>query len=81
MGLSVSPLVAPACLVLFDPDPQGGVRHQRQSGMPAHRGMGVWELLSVMFLMAKSVFGPAGLVAAPLMYAYLKKELEAAQLV
>ena len=40
----------------------------------------VWELLSVMFV-AESVFGPAGLVAAPLMYAYLKKELEAAHLV
>jgi predicted PurR-regulated permease PerM len=30
---------------------------------------------------AESVFGPAGLVAAPLFYAYLKKELEASRLV
>ena len=33
--------------------------------------MGVWELLSVMFV-AEAVFGPAGLVAAPPFYAYLK---------
>jgi predicted PurR-regulated permease PerM len=42
--------------------------------------MGVWELLAVMFVM-EAVFGPAGLVAAPLFYAYLKKELVAARLV
>ena len=34
--------------------------------------MGVWELLSVMFG-GRGRFGPAGLVAAPLCYAYLKK--------
>ena len=38
--------------------------------------MGVWELLSVMFVM-EAIFGPAGLVAAPLFYAYTKKELQA----
>jgi len=37
----------------------------------------VWELLAVMFVM-EAVFGPAGLVAAPLFYAYAKKELQAA---
>ena len=42
--------------------------------------MGVWELLTVMFV-AEAIFGPAGLVAAPLFYAYLKKELAAAGLV
>jgi predicted PurR-regulated permease PerM len=42
--------------------------------------MSVWELLAVMFV-AEAVFGPAGLVAAPLYYAYLKKELQAASLV
>ena len=42
--------------------------------------MGVWELLSVMFV-AEAIFGAAGLVAAPLFYAYLKKELFAARLV
>jgi predicted PurR-regulated permease PerM len=40
--------------------------------------MGVWELLAVMFVM-EAVFGPAGLVAAPLFYAYAKKELQAAE--
>jgi len=30
---------------------------------------------------AEAVFGPAGLVAAPLFYAYLKKELVSAQLI
>ena len=38
------------------------------------------ELLAVMFV-AEAVFGPAGLVAAPLFYAYLKKELQAGGLV
>jgi predicted PurR-regulated permease PerM len=42
--------------------------------------MAVWELLAVMFV-AEAVYGPAGLVAAPLFYAYLKKELKAAALV
>jgi len=42
--------------------------------------LGVWELLAVMFT-AGAVFGPAGLVAAPLMYAYRKKELQATHLV
>jgi predicted PurR-regulated permease PerM len=46
----------------------------------ARTQMGVWELLAVMFV-AEAVFGPAGLVAAPLFYAYLKKELQAARLV
>ena len=38
--------------------------------------MGVWELLAVMFVM-EAIFGPAGLVAAPLFYAYAKQELQA----
>jgi hypothetical protein len=42
--------------------------------------MSVWELLTVMFV-AEAIFGPAGLVAAPLFYAYVKKELKAARLV
>ena len=42
--------------------------------------IGVWELLCVMFG-AVAVFGPAGLVAAPLFYAYPKKELAAARLI
>ncbi len=39
-----------------------------------------WELLAAMFA-AEALFGVAGLVAAPLYYAYLKKELSAAGLV
>ena len=76
VGLSVSPLVALACLVFLI------AIHKAEYFINAkvigHRThMGVWELLSVMFLM-EAIFGPAGLVAAPLFYAYAKKELEAA---
>ncbi len=37
--------------------------------------MAVWELLAVMFV-AEAVSGPAGLVAAPLFYAYLQEGAE-----
>ena len=40
----------------------------------ARTQMSVWELLTAMFVF-EAVFGPAGLVAAPLFYAYIKKEL------
>ena len=39
-----------------------------------------WELLAVMFI-GEAVFGLPGLVAAPLYYAYVKKELQAGGLV
>ncbi len=39
-----------------------------------------WELLIAMLLM-EAAFGVAGLVAAPIYYAYLKRELEAAHLI
>lgn len=39
-----------------------------------------WELLAAMFA-AEALFGVAGLVAAPLYYAYLKKELHAQKLI
>jgi predicted PurR-regulated permease PerM len=39
-----------------------------------------WELLIAMLLM-ESIFGAPGLVAAPIYYAYLKRELEAARLI
>ncbi|MDO5691506.1 MAG: permease [Pseudomonadota bacterium] len=76
VGLSVSPWVALACLAFLI------AIHKAEYFINAkvigHRThMGVWELLSVMFVM-EAVFGPAGLVAAPLFYAYAKKELEAA---
>ena len=79
VGLSVSPTVAAACLgFLILIHKAEYVINAKVVGQRTH--MAVWELLSVMFV-AESVFGPAGLVAAPLFYAYLKKELEAARLV
>jgi len=76
VGLSVSLTVALACLAFLI------LIHKAEYfvnakiiGQRTH--MGVWELLAVMFVM-EAVFGPAGLVAAPLFYAYAKKELQAA---
>ena len=79
VGLSVSPATALACLgflVLIHKAEY--VINAKVVGQRTH--IGVWELLAVMFT-AEAVFGRAGLVAAPLLYAYLKKELHAAQLV
>lgn len=79
VGLSVSPLAAAVCLgFLILIHKAEYVINAKVVGQRTH--MAVWELLTVMFI-AESVFGPAGLVAAPLFYAYLKKELEAARLV
>jgi predicted PurR-regulated permease PerM len=79
VGLSVSPTAAAVCLgFLILIHKAEYVINARVVGQRTH--MAVWELLTVMFV-AESVFGPAGLVAAPLFYAYLKKELEAARLV
>jgi predicted PurR-regulated permease PerM len=79
VGLSVSPTAAAVCLgFLILIHKAEYVINARVVGQRTH--MAVWELLTVMFV-AESVFGPAGLVAAPLFYAYLKKELEAAKLV
>jgi predicted PurR-regulated permease PerM len=79
VGLSVSPTAAAVCLgFLILIHKAEYVINARVVGQRTH--MAVWELLAVMFV-AESVFGPAGLVAAPLFYAYLKKELEAARLV
>jgi predicted PurR-regulated permease PerM len=79
VGLSVSPLAAAACLAFLI------LIHKAEyvinaKVVGARTQMGVWELLAVMFV-AEAVFGPAGLVAAPLCYAYLKKELVAARLI
>ena len=79
VALSVSPLAAAACLGFLI------LIHKAEYVINAkvvgrRTQMGVWELLAVMFA-AEAVFGPAGLVAAPLFYAYLKKELVAARLV
>lgn len=79
VGLSVSPVTALACLAFLI------LIHKAEYLINAkvvgkRTQMGVWELLAVMFV-AEATFGPAGLVAAPLFYAYLKKELQAARLV
>lgn len=79
VALSVSPQAAAACLGFLV------LIHKAEYVINAkvvgqRTRMAVWELLCVMFV-AEAVFGPAGLVAAPLFYAYLKKELAAAQLV
>jgi len=79
VALSVSPITALACLVFLI------LIHKAEYVINAkvvgsRTQMRVWELLAVMFV-AEAVFGPAGLVAAPLFYAYLKKELQAAELV
>ena len=79
VGLSVSPLAAAACLGFLI------LIHKAEYVINAkvvgsRTQMGVWELLAVMFV-AEAVFGPAGLVAAPLFYAYLKKELVSARLI
>ncbi|MEN5178989.1 AI-2E family transporter [Comamonas testosteroni] len=79
VGLSVSPLTAVACLAFLVLIHKAEyLINAKVVGAKTH--MGVWELLSVMFV-AEAIFGPAGLVAAPLFYAYLKKELFAARLI
>ncbi len=79
VALSVSPQAAAACLAFLVLIHKAEyVINARVVGQRTH--MAVWELLCVMFV-AEAVFGPAGLVAAPLFYAYLKKELAAARLV
>ena len=78
VGLSVSPTAAAACLAfLILIHKAEYVINAKVVGRRTH--MGVWELLAVMFV-AEAIFGPAGLVAAPLLYAYLKKELQAVRL-
>ncbi len=79
VALSVSPVTAAACLAFLI------LIHKAEYVINAkvvgsRTQMSVWELLAVMFV-AEAVFGPAGLVAAPLFYAYLKKELQAGGLV
>jgi predicted PurR-regulated permease PerM len=75
VGLSVSLPVAVACLAfLILIHKAEYFVNAKVIGSRTH--IGVWELLAVMFVM-EAVFGPAGLVAAPLFYAYAKKELQA----
>ena len=72
-GVSVSPAVGLACLLFlvainkFEYFINAKVVGKRTN-------TAAWELLSVMFI-GEAIFGVAGLVAAPLYYAYAKREL------
>ncbi|MDM0112992.1 permease [Variovorax sp. J22R133] len=79
VGVSVSPVVGVACLAFLIAIHKAEYLINAKV-VGARTQMAVWELLAVMFV-AEAVFGPAGLVAAPLFYAYLKKELQAVGLV
>lgn len=72
-GVSVSPAVGLACLLFLV------AIHKFEYVINAkvvgrRTNTAAWELLTVMFL-GEAVFGLAGLVAAPLYYAYAKREL------
>jgi predicted PurR-regulated permease PerM len=79
VGLSVSPYVAAAALIFLV------VIHKLEYFLNA-RIVGAqinaraWELLAAMLLM-EAAFGVAGVVAAPIYYAYMKDELTAQELV
>jgi predicted PurR-regulated permease PerM len=79
VGLSVSPYVAAAALIFLV------VIHKLEYFLNA-RIVGAqinaraWELLAAMLLM-EATFGVAGVVAAPIYYAYMKDELTARELV
>lgn len=79
VGVSVSALVGLACLVFLV------AIHKFEYFINAkvvgsRTATAVWELLAVMFVF-ETIFGVTGLVAAPLYYAYVKRELMAADLV
>ena len=79
VGVSVSPLVGVASLVFLV------LIHKAEYVINAkvvgrRTGTSTWELLAVMFI-GEAVFGIGGLVAAPLYYAYTKKELQVAKLI
>jgi predicted PurR-regulated permease PerM len=72
-GVSVSPTVGLACLLFLI------AIHKFEYFINAklvgrRTNTAAWELLTVMFI-GEAVFGVAGLVAAPLYYAYAKREL------
>jgi predicted PurR-regulated permease PerM len=72
-GVSVSPTVGLACLLFLI------AIHKFEYFINAklvgkRTNTAAWELLSVMFI-GEAIFGVAGLVAAPLYYAYVKREL------
>lgn len=72
-GVSVSPMVGLACLLfLVSIHKFEYVINAKLVGRRTQTA--AWELLSVMFI-GDAMFGIAGLVAAPLYYAYAKREL------
>jgi len=78
-GVSISAAVGLACLAFLI------VIHKTEYVINAkilgkQTNTAAWELLAVMFI-GEAVFGLPGLVAAPLYYAYLKKELQVARLI
>jgi len=79
LGVSVSPAVGLGCLAFL-------ISIHKLEYLVSAKILGkqtntaAWELLAVMFV-GEAVFGLPGLVAAPLFYAYVKKELQAARLV
>jgi predicted PurR-regulated permease PerM len=78
-GVSVSPMVGLACLAFL-------IAIHKAEYLISSRVLGtrtntaVWELLAVLFV-GEAIFGVLGLVAAPLYYAYAKRELHAAKLI
>ena len=79
MGLSISPLVAVAALAYLI------VIHKLEYFLNARIIGGqisarAWELLIAMLFM-EAVFGAPGLIAGPIYYAYLKRELKSANLI
>lgn len=78
-GVSVSPAVGLACLAfLIAIHKTEYVINAKVLGKQTNTA--AWELLAVMFI-GEAVFGLPGLVAGPLYYAYVKKELQATGLV
>lgn len=73
-GVSVSPTVGLACLLFLVAIHK--FEYFINAKMVGRRtNTAAWELLTVMFI-GEAVFGVAGLVAAPLYYAYTKRELQ-----
>jgi predicted PurR-regulated permease PerM len=78
-GVSVSPAVGITCLVFLI------VIHKFEYFINAkivgkRTNTSAWELLTVMFI-GEAIFGITGLVAAPLFYAFTKKELRELELI
>lgn len=79
VGVSISPAVGLACLLfLIAIHKTEYIINAKILGKQTNTA--AWELLAIMFI-GEAVFGLPGLVAAPLYYAYVKKELQAARLV